>query len=310
MSKTNWFEEPISFDCEGCRLVGIVTQPAQPNETGVVIVVGGPQYRAGSHRQFTLLARHLAENGIASIRFDYRGMGDSEGEMRNFEKVDADIRAAIDTLMQRVPDVRRVALWGLCDAASAALYYGYTDTRVSDLILLNPWVHSAAGAAKARLKHYYLTRLAQRSFWAKLLSGKFNFGTSMTDLTQSARLASGGVKTEATIPIFANPLHGSPGYIDLMLQGLQRFTGKVQIILSGNDLTAQEFQTLLGNDKSWRRTCRDPRVTVVTLPNANHTFSTRHWRGQVANWTCLWLDTFSPAGNKQARPYLHKEKHL
>ena len=100
MNTPNWHEQPVVFDCEDCRLIGIVTLPETTAEAGVIIVVGGPQYRAGSHRQFTLVARHLAEQGIASIRFDYRGMGDSEGDMRNFENIDSDIRAAIDTLIQ------------------------------------------------------------------------------------------------------------------------------------------------------------------------------------------------------------------
>ena len=42
---------------------------------GMLIVVGGPQYRAGSHRQFTLLARDVAATGVPTMRFDYRGMG-------------------------------------------------------------------------------------------------------------------------------------------------------------------------------------------------------------------------------------------
>jgi len=34
------------------------------------------------------------------MRFDYRGMGDSEGEARTFESVQDDIRIAIDTFFQ------------------------------------------------------------------------------------------------------------------------------------------------------------------------------------------------------------------
>lgn len=58
-------ESTLSFDCQGERLVGILAEPVtgEPAEVGVVIVVGGPQYRAGSHRQFTLLARHFAAHG-------------------------------------------------------------------------------------------------------------------------------------------------------------------------------------------------------------------------------------------------------
>ena len=282
-------EQAIVFNCADCRLLGIATLPETPAEMGMLIVVGGPQYRAGSHRQFTLLARQLAEQGIASMRFDYHGMGDSEGDMRNFEAVDNDIRAAIDTLLKHVPELRRVAIWGLCDAASAALYYAHTDPRVGGLILLNPWVHTEASASRARLKHYYLSRLMQRSFWTKLLSGKIMLSNSVGDLTKSAY---GGVATEAS-PDFSmptDPRHGSPGYIDRMFDGLKCFRGEVLFILSGNDLTAQEFIALTQQDNRWKKLYRSPKISSETVKKANHTFSSQALRDQVATHTVQWVN--------------------
>ncbi len=135
----------LAFSCEGERLYGVLDLPARAHKRGVLVVVGGPQYRAGSHRQFTLLARTLADQGIAAMRFDYRGMGDSEGEPRSFESIDADLRAAIDTFFREAPGLEEVVLWGLCDAASAALLYAATDARVAGLVLLNPWVRTESG---------------------------------------------------------------------------------------------------------------------------------------------------------------------
>ena len=43
---------PVAFACGQDWLLGVVTRPEKPHSRGVVIVVGGPQYRAGSHRQF------------------------------------------------------------------------------------------------------------------------------------------------------------------------------------------------------------------------------------------------------------------
>lgn len=286
MNPPSWREHPVVFDCEGCRLIGIVTLPETPAAAGVIIVVGGPQYRAGSHRQFTLLARHLAGQGIASIRFDYRGMGDSEGAMRNFEEVDADIRAALDTLQQHAPKLRRIALWGLCDAASAALYYAHTDARVTSLVLLNPWVHTPAGAARARLKHYYLVRLIQPSFWSKLLSGKIKVRES-TQAIMSATQA-----TAADTP--TNPRHGGPGYIARMLEGLQRFRGEILFILSGKDMTAAEFIALSAQNKQWKKSYSSPKISTTTVKGANHTFAMREWRKQVESHTAHWLNKQHP----------------
>jgi exosortase A-associated hydrolase 1 len=271
-------EIPVSFSCEGQRLIGIANLPSPSADTGVVIIVGGPQYRAGSHRQFTLLARALAAQGYPAFRFDYRGMGDGEGEIRHFERVEEDIHAAIDAFQQLAPNVRRVVLWGLCDAASAALYYGHKDKRVAGMLLLNPWVHTEAGERRARLRHYYLARLMQPEFWLKLLRGKVQVRQSVGELGQAA-LATGASEDQPTT--LANPLHGAPGYVDRMLQGVQAYTGRIHILLSGQDMVAREFEQLIRQNKAWKRAMRSPRIRIEDVKDANHTFSSAVWRRDV-----------------------------
>src|SRR5690349_15977659 len=101
---TEWRERTVVFECAGERLVGVVHAGAA--SVGVLVVVGGPQYRAGSHRQFVLMARELARAGYPVLRFDYRGMGDSDGAPCSFEQIDPDIRAAIDAFMKHEPQLR------------------------------------------------------------------------------------------------------------------------------------------------------------------------------------------------------------
>ena len=151
-------EHALAFACNDSWLYGILSIPENTSSRGVLVVVGGPQYRAGSHRQFTLLARDLAAYGVPVLRFDCRGMGDSEGEPRIFEDIEEDLQCAIDKFMEEIPGLDEVVIWGLCDAASAALFYAHRDPRVTGLVLLNPWVRSEQGEAKAYLKHYYLAR--------------------------------------------------------------------------------------------------------------------------------------------------------
>ena len=279
-------EQAFVFDCGGDSLVGILAGSGLAAARGVLIVVGGPQYRVGSHRQFTLLARHLAEAGVPALRFDYRGMGDSGGDARTFERVGADIRCAIDRLFASVPGLKDVVIWGLCDAASAALFYAHEDARVSGLVLVNPWVRTEQGIARAQLRHYYLLRLLQPGLWRKVARGEFDFrqaaislGRSIMDATRLHRRAASAPeshRTEASLP-------------DRMEDGLRKFHGRVLLILSGNDLTAQEFKDVVARSRGWRQLLADDRVTRHDLAEANHTFARRDWRDQVARWSEAWI---------------------
>jgi exosortase A-associated hydrolase 1 len=166
-------ERALVFDCHGDALLGVLHTPVAAQGIGVVVVVGGPQYRVGSHRQFVHLARALCRAGYAVLRFDVRGMGDSQGSQRPFDRLRDDIAAAIDTLLAHASSVRRVVLWGLCDGASAAWLYlqASGDPRVVGICAANPWVRSSEGLARTHVKHYYAQRVLSRSFWSKLIRG-------------------------------------------------------------------------------------------------------------------------------------------
>jgi uncharacterized protein len=276
----NAAEIPVAFPCGGATLLGILHRPETPLATGILVVVGGPQYRIGSHRQFLLLARAFAEAGIATMRFDYRGMGDSDGAFAGFEYIDADIAAAIDAFQANCPGVRNVVLWGLCDAASAILFYAHRDRRIGGIVILNPWVRTPAGVATAYLRHYYGSRFLQRQFWQRLFTGKLDILASARSLASFLRVASQGSA-------------GEPAGSDLptrMAAGLSRYGGPVLLVVSGQDLTAREFEDAAACSPVWRKLMSAARLTRCDLSDADHTFSRRAWREQVAAWTREWLD--------------------
>lgn len=281
-------ERGISFDCEGCWLYGVLSLPAAMTQSarGVVLVVGGPQYRVGSHRQFTLLARELASQGVPVLRFDYRGMGDSEGELRDFSDVGPDLRAAIDSFFAEVPGLREVVLWGLCDAASAAMFYAHQDQRVTGMVLLNPWARTEAGAARAYLRHYYLGRLFDPGLWKKIAAGRFDLAAAVRSFRGLLGKAARGMGRSGPAP--ESVPAASPALPDRMLAGYARFRGHTLFVTSGADLTAREFEAL-ASSPSWRRLMRGKRVARECLRDADHTFSRAEWRDQVARWTADWL---------------------
>ena len=284
-------EQAFAFECQGDHLVGILHPSATRGRRGVLVVVGGgPQYRVGGHRQLTLWSRHLSANGYPVMRFDYRGMGDSHGEFLGFEHIGDDIRAALDEFFARVPELQEVVLWGECDAASAILFYAHADPRVKGAVLLNPWVRTEAGAARATLRFYYLRRLTQPSFWAKVFSLRFNPIAAVASMLSLVR--------QVRAPKASTPGSSAPAAPDRdstrplperMLSGLVRFRAPLLLVLGGRDLIAREFDLLTGNSTHWQTELQRETVSRRDLPEGDHTFSSASQRDQVADWALAWI---------------------
>jgi exosortase A-associated hydrolase 1 len=278
-------ERPLLFSCEGEQLLGVLHPAAGDagvkSDWGVVVVVGGPQVRAGSHRLFVHLARALVAAGHPVLRFDVRGMGDSSGAQRTFEQISPDIGAAIDTLMAAQPQLRGVVLWGLCDGASAALLYLHAkpDSRVAGLVLLNPWVRSETTLARTTVKHYYWQRLRQPTFWRKLLGGGVAL-KAMRDLLGNLR---------ATRQASRAPGEAGQGFQQRMLSAAEHFHGNTLWVLSGQDYTAKEFLEHAAADPRWQTVLARQTTQRLDVPTADHTFSASADANQLLQASVQWM---------------------
>lgn len=262
-------QRAFNVDCSRDSMVAVLTLPDRPRQRGLLVITGGPQYRVGSHRQFVLLARHLANNGIPVMRFDQRGMGDSEGSPRPFDDIEQDIACAVSAFFAAQPQLTEIVLWGLCDGATAASFYAPSDPRVCALIMLNPWVRTQGGEARATLRHYYLARLLQKDFWHKLLRGKVHPVASVASMATQWRRANGS--PDEPLP-------------QRVMQSLGSFGKPILIVLSGDDLTAREFSDVLSSS-----TLHCDRIDI---PHANHTFARREWRDQLARICTTWITSW------------------
>lgn len=283
-------EQGVVFDSNGKQLVGIEHLTVEESggvcdkasNKGVIIVVGGPQTRVGSHRLFVYLARALAIQGITVFRFDYTGAGDSEGEVSKFTDIQGDIDAAVLTFSKRHPKITELALWGLCDAATAILLYlneyppqALKSLKINQLFLVNPWVRQAHTEAKTYLRSYYIKRFFSKAFWLKVLAGKVQAKAAFSDIQnfhqQSQKSNQSDVEAD---------------FVSLMLQGLNNFNGQTEILLSGNDLTADEFKLLVKSNKDWREIQAWDKVRQSTIAHADHTFSQREQKKKLISYVC------------------------
>jgi exosortase A-associated hydrolase 1 len=228
------------------------------------------------------------------MRFDTRGMGDSAGTMTDFEQSAPDIGAAIDALLKNRPQLEGVVLWGLCDAASAALLYLQArggDARVAGLVLANPWVRSTQGLARAHLKHYYLQRLADADFWRKLLSGKVA-GAAIAGLIKNIGHAMGSRQPGEDS---RSAESASLPFQQRMASAWAKFHGPILLLLSGRDHTAKEFLEYTGMTRQWQGLLQGEHVSRVDLPQEDHTFSSAEGRARVEHHTLQWLHGLTPA---------------
>jgi uncharacterized protein len=277
--------KPISFQCQGHPLIGVLHEGA--SDVGVVIVVGGPQTRVGSHRQFVKLAQALSAAGISTLRFDTRGMGDSHGDFPGFTGLTEDINAAVNAFLNAAPNVKRVILWGLCDGASAILIgHDQFGPQVRGFVLVNPWVHApdvegggtSSVAAQVQVKHYYAKRIMSGDFWKKLLSGGMNPFRAAGEFAATAKKATASS---------SSPVSDVP-FIEAMRQGWFKSTVPALVITAGDDLVAQEWLAC-GKTPAWAGARTAP-TSTQHLAEANHTFSSQAWRAQVERWTVEWIE--------------------
>src|SRR5690606_34577057 len=106
----------VTFACEGETLVGTLDEAA--GASGLLLVSGGNEIRAGAFAGQARLAARLAAAGHPVFRFDRRGIGDSTGENAGFLGSGPDLAAALAALRAEQPSLERGVGFGHCDARS------------------------------------------------------------------------------------------------------------------------------------------------------------------------------------------------
>lgn len=137
-------EEVFFFEGNGRRLLGFLHRPAEgkaaaPGALGVVYCHPFAEEKNLSHGVTVRAARRLAEAGVAVLRFDFSGCGDSEGELDGASLADwvAEIAAAEQVLRQKT-GVAKVGFWGLRSGANLALIHAQGRSDIPFLILWQP----------------------------------------------------------------------------------------------------------------------------------------------------------------------------
>ena len=140
----------VIFSSAGLSLAGTAVlvpgdDAGQLRPAALILPGSGPIDRDGDHRRMPLgisraLAESLADHGIASLRYDKRGTGSSEGTFLSTGLLDnvADARVALQALAaQPGVDPQRIFVVGHSEGAIVATHLG-ADEGVAGLVLLSP----------------------------------------------------------------------------------------------------------------------------------------------------------------------------
>jgi hypothetical protein len=150
------------------------------------------------------------------------------------------------------------------------------------MVLGNPWVHTEETHAKVMVRHYYLQRIRERSFWLKLLQLRMNpFGklASVVGALRRARGSSAKAEREGSDQPF--PMR--------MLQGLTQFRGRILLLMSGLSLVSKEFDELVAESPDWAKAMAARDITRVEFPDADQAFSTIAARDRMIEVAADWL---------------------
>lgn len=271
-----YVEEALRFGPEG-RLFGVLTEPAGTAPRAAVALINAGRNRSiGWARGDVDEARRLARAGVAALRFDIAGVGDSAPDGGDEPLYDArrrvDVAAAIDLIQTRLGSAP-VALRGPCSGAYLAFQSALADPRVRGLALINAqryvWnprddfdvvmrqpVHTVELARQARDLRQ-IRRLLKGEISPRALAARLS---RRTWREVQARLGRRGLALTHEAALVAQGRRG--------FETLAARDAKLKIIVSEGDRAIEELRLFFGDDAAFA--LRHGQKALVRIAPADH----------------------------------------
>ncbi|MDQ3927898.1 MAG: alpha/beta fold hydrolase [Chloroflexota bacterium] len=252
-------ETQVTFENEGEKLYGFLVRPAgpgpQPDPHPAVALydgMGGSSH--GPRRMFAQLCRMLAVEGLAALRFSFRGNGDSEGDYKDvtIERELSDARMALGFLARQPGlDVSRLGLVGMSLGGLVAAGTAGTHSNVRALVLWSAVAHNGE-RANARLTSEQRDQLRRLGYYD-------NGGFAVNRTFHEQFTSMDGVQMVAG---YEGPA--------LVIHGTEDTSVPVE--------DAYRYKEAFGD-----------RADLVVLEGANHIFSSLEWERTVLESTVAFL---------------------
>ena len=266
------------------HLVGTLSDPGNGGGTCAIILSAGLLQRSGPHRLHVELARALAAAGIAALRYDASGLGDSAPRpdaMPLIEVAHHEPREVMDDLAARF-GFGRFLLLGICSGAYCAFKTAARDPRVVGAALINPqdFVGDADWEPAVQARRYLTSSVLRPRAWLNLITGRVDYRRLVGTLAgQVGRRLRG--RPSPVVDLVAG--------IRAELATLRERGQRVLFVLADRDASVDHCAALFG------RLPENPAAQVrqVRLPDSDHLFTRRADQAALIALLVAWASAGS-----------------
>jgi hypothetical protein len=271
-------ESVIEFG-PGQRLVGTLLQTNHSNQQNVAMIVfnAGLIPRTGPHRLWVKLTRHVARQGITSLRFDLSGEGDSLAatspkpyELQSIE----DVKTAMTEVEQRT-GIKRFVLAGICSGAAISYKAALGDERVISCMWIDSYMYRTR-----RTQINWARYCMQREGLTGLISRRLKQTWSATDPKRST-------KAQATSTVLPGLNKPTPADYATGLKALLNRNTQLLMLYTGSYLYAYNYTDQF-NDFFAGHGLRG-KVHVEFVPTIDHTLTERSAQDWLVKRLAQWM---------------------
>jgi len=279
--------------------------------------------RVAPHRLYLNMAERFAALGYSVLRFDFYGLGDSEGEVR--EEYLADLYGAVqvgryidDTIgamdwMQRTYGIRKFIVSGLCGGAITGLLTAVKDQRIICLmglaipvILDGTHIDFTKYMTDAQLqgtRDGYVRKLrdlgAWRS-WVRFLTFRSHYSLIFRSLFKPLLVRIRGGNSALAPPAQSEDRDNTNPYFAPAFFNMVSNSRYVYLIFAGSDRLLWEYETKFVGRYRTRLESYSSWYEIHVTKDANHIFSFREWQEDMLDQCCRWLEALSAEGVAKA----------
>lgn len=263
---------------------GIISEPSKINHELPIIIISnsGANHQVGPNDLYLTIARKLSAIGFICLRFDVHGIGDSliygeEDHNVYPENSELQIKSCQSFLAEQY-NSKKYILTGLCSGAYMSFNAAHKidNNSIVESILINPLTYhwepgmilSDSPVASYQAWSWYKQALFNRESWLKLISGKISYKNllislknRLIDLYNSVRVNFINNSDESDI----NSLYSKLNTIC--------YKNKVKLTFLFSDTDPGLDMLMLNAGKLVKKLIRTQLVSIITISNANHTFS-------------------------------------